>query len=438
MDPHSSLLDWIPHFGPRIKYVKEGRGWGWILTELVVAAITFFCLVAAVVSATYTFLADLAPAPQSLLSDCFRSLIFGAVVGYWTNVLAIIFMFRPYTEKKWLKLLRPLGFPSQGVVPANQVQLAQEVGLGIEEKLLKPEALAEDLTKLIPELLGDPATRADLNGALARGFRSQVPALKEWLEPMILDQGRRASDAFLQPSSVDRLFSDVIEPLLARPQTRTKIIDGVLGIARRVLPEIVEFLRDVVERYRDSGFWKRIAVGFAEMTGALDWSALAEVMETELASAKTRESIRLHLKRAVETIRVDLARQGEEQPELVREVLLRFRGFVSSGIDPMLKAFLNDMADNLGRGDQMVKWLEPLLPSMVESELPAILRKKPVQDRLVAGFQVARRVEEAIKGMKVEDLQKMVDDVAIRQFSALAVLGAALGAVSGLVFALLF
>ena len=59
-----------------------------------------------------------------------------AAVGYLTNYLAILLLFKPYKPVKWL-------FGFQGVLPKEQAALAKKMGEEIPAALLPPEELAE-------------------------------------------------------------------------------------------------------------------------------------------------------------------------------------------------------------------------------------------------------------------------------------------------------
>ncbi len=78
--------------------------------------------------------------------------IIGAVIGYWTNRIAIMMLFRPLTAKQ----LGPIPIPlTPGIVPRNRHELASSIGSIVDSELLGVE--------IIQQQLDTPSVREDLN-----------------------------------------------------------------------------------------------------------------------------------------------------------------------------------------------------------------------------------------------------------------------------------
>ena len=69
--------------------------------------------------------------------------VVGALIGWITNRLAVMLIFRPY------KPVRLLGYTFQGVVPKRRLELAEKIGAVIEKELLSMEDLVAMLLSLI-------------------------------------------------------------------------------------------------------------------------------------------------------------------------------------------------------------------------------------------------------------------------------------------------
>lgn len=70
--------------------------------------------------------------------------IAGAVIGYFTNWLAIKMLFRPYTEKKLFGCTLPF---TPGLVPKEKERIAKALGDAVGGQLLTSDTIIESLTK---------------------------------------------------------------------------------------------------------------------------------------------------------------------------------------------------------------------------------------------------------------------------------------------------
>ena len=74
--------------------------------------------------------------------------IAGAIIGYFTNDLAIKMLFRPYRARYFAG--RQLPF-TPGLIPRNQERLAKRVSDTIMGSLLTPEELQKLTRRLLPQ-----------------------------------------------------------------------------------------------------------------------------------------------------------------------------------------------------------------------------------------------------------------------------------------------
>ena len=68
--------------------------------------------------------------------------VIGALIGLFTNYIAVKMLFRPYTEKRIGKLKIPF---TPGIIPRRQAALAKALGHMIEEDLVRKEDLKSSL-----------------------------------------------------------------------------------------------------------------------------------------------------------------------------------------------------------------------------------------------------------------------------------------------------
>lgn len=69
-------------------------------------------------------------------------IIIGAIIGYFTNWLAIKMLFRPYYEKKVLGIRLPF---TPGLIPKESKRIAKTIGESISNHLITPQALTRAL-----------------------------------------------------------------------------------------------------------------------------------------------------------------------------------------------------------------------------------------------------------------------------------------------------
>ena len=85
----------------------------------------------------------------AILQEWLFPVFTAAAVGYLTNYLAILLLFRPYKAVKYLS-----GF--QGVLPREQAALAKKMGEEIPAYLLPQEELSNQLSTVVCNDLDDP------------------------------------------------------------------------------------------------------------------------------------------------------------------------------------------------------------------------------------------------------------------------------------------
>jgi len=85
--------------------------------------------------------------------------LMGAVIGYFTNWLAIKMLFRPHTEKRVFGIRLPF---TPGLIPKEKLRLAKAMGETLSENVLTKDVLADSLAS--------PAVRENISEAIDTGF----------------------------------------------------------------------------------------------------------------------------------------------------------------------------------------------------------------------------------------------------------------------------
>ncbi len=77
--------------------------------------------------------------------------LIGAAIGYITNAIAIAMLFKPYTEKRFLKIKIPM---TPGIIPKERYELSSSIGRLVSRELLTEDAVKTQISskKFIQEM----------------------------------------------------------------------------------------------------------------------------------------------------------------------------------------------------------------------------------------------------------------------------------------------
>ncbi|HAX75333.1 MAG TPA: DUF445 domain-containing protein, partial [Cyanobacteria bacterium UBA11372] len=189
--------------------------------------------------------------------------ILGAIIGYFTNDIAIKMLFRPYRAIYIGKRRLPF---TPGLIPANQERLAKRVSDTIMGSLLTPD----ELQKLARRLLHTERVQAGIHWLLRlalaqiQGDKEQKTAkilaailrdlLSESLPRLLKVLARR--DDFLE-AQINQIFDQILIDFQLTEQQSGQLADWLLHV---VLPPdvvrlaIIDFLTDRNIQVIDEGF----------------------------------------------------------------------------------------------------------------------------------------------------------------------------------------
>ncbi|KEO82084.1 DUF445 family protein [Tumebacillus flagellatus] len=125
------------------------------------------------------------------------NVIVGAVIGLFTNWLAIVMLFRPWTEKKVFGMRVPF---TPGLIPSRQGELAEKLGEIVEEDLLTPEGVAKSLRRPALEFAVKRAAISAIGNAL-----HEAPTLGQLLARLFGAKSQERIETFLVERAVQFL-----------------------------------------------------------------------------------------------------------------------------------------------------------------------------------------------------------------------------------------
>ena len=181
--------------------------------------------------------------------------LLGAVIGYVTNAIAIRMLFRPLTAVRVLGVRLPL---TPGIIPKQRTALAESIGQMVSRELLTEEAvrrqlatenfqlrLGQNIETLLADIVATPL--AELQGAnqelvftsvegfLSEGLysffssRSFIHGVRNILSRVVRSLGDKRVGELVGEAEVGAVLVDRLVPLLAQPDSRSKIARAVEG-----------------------------------------------------------------------------------------------------------------------------------------------------------------------------------------------------------------
>lgn len=387
--------------------------------------------------------------------------VFGGVIGYFTNDLAIKMLFRPYRPYFIFKRRLPL---TPGLIPSNQERLAQRVADTIMGSLLTPE----ELEKLARRLLKTERTQRAIQwllGLALNQVQSQNQArtaeiVGKVLEDLVGESFPRLlrvwarRDDFLQ-AQLDQIFDQVLLEFQLSPEQAQQLANWLLisvlppDTLRRVL---VDFLTDrniqVVDeifRSKTSGTYWVVANLFgvrnalvrlrsfclderqtsnariAELVEALNLNARLQEIFQQLTLQSLPVSTVRELRRTVrETVRSYIRTLG---PELLRGL--------SSTINWQMLA--TQLLNRLQNSQVISDSLEP-----VSEELALILERYLEKDleslvaQVIPILDIDQVIIDRVNATNPRDLEIAIQGIVRNELQAIVNLGGALGFLIGM------
>ena len=268
------------------------------------------------------------------LLDLLLPPVFGFVIGFVTNAVAILMLFRPYEE------VRFLGLRFQGMVSRRKADIARSVAHTVASQLLREDRVAqrlvgEETRRALEELIHDLVGRyaATEYGTLASVLGdSRVHAVEAAVGQLVVEASRAAQGWAATPDGV-RVVISVLQAVLERSPAE------LLGSEEALVSGVA--VRTITEALAAPELETRVRGVLAHLVVRL---AGAETPLADLLPAEAREAL-LH---TVRSVMPTLLRRFEEallSPSNVEKL----KGAVRSGIEDYLLEAKGGVVRNLVR-----------------------------------------------------------------------------------------
>lgn len=358
----------------------------------------------------------------------------GALIGGFTNHLAIKMLFRPH-EAKYIGSWRVPFTP--GLIPKRRDELARQFGKTVTNYLLTPETFRKKLLTPAMQLKAENFLQQKLEDHILHSDKS----LNDWLEVAgATDVANKAEQKVLEV-----LDSQLIS---LRTKLTTGIVEEVVpadwrsGVEARI-PQITSYILEKSEQYCESdegkAMFRKLIDDFLASKGTLGSMVNMFFGESESLVGKVQKEA---LKFIAAPGTYDLVNTiiGNEWDKLQkRPVDELLAGFDWDGLFDSIKAYTSKELAIESRLDKTLAaywptgavWtsenVTPMLTAFAfkqaEEQMEKSLRKLKIDDM----------VKEQVDSFPVEVLEDLVLGISRREFKMITVLGAVLGGAIGIV-----
>lgn len=395
---------------------------GFALAELVLlplSFVTFGYVVAEVVLGRFGV--GLARYMPLWLSKWALPVLVAAAIGYITNWLAILMLFKPYERHKWLFV-----WP-QGLLPRNKASMAKQIGHQVGSELLPPETLINEFVTEVRTYLSRQEVIVKIREMVQDMLKRHEADVVGLLVPQIEKTVGGILERFMTPEQLRTFWEKTLAPRLNSPETREFLARKIVEVVDANAPGLVRSIREKLRAHLNSlplmpGILVDLVLEFFA-----DEVAMRNLLSDWLGQPSTQDMFRDKLlvvgEKAGEWIRSE---QG-------REKLERFTDEMKSKCSDYVARYVHEelpkLVSKAFASEKLWRWVEQTaLPTVKERLLAFLVENK---DFLVKKLRLADRIEAAINAQDIAHFHKMLNDLAAQHLSAIQVLGYLLGGIVG-------
>jgi uncharacterized membrane protein YheB (UPF0754 family) len=261
----------------------------------------------------------------------------GAIIGYFTNWLAIKMLFRPHQEKRILGFKMPF---TPGLIPKERERIAKSVGETVGTHLLTDDAIKKALS-------GEK-----MNKQLQLWINNNIENLKNSRLTIGENIKNLTGKKYIEvTSSMADKLRELMVPHIRSEKTREKVI---LSIEDYIMEELKVSPKDLLEQEYSAKLKLRIIDKIEEIKSSLEFKEIlrdyinTRLKELELSDKCINEvvpdSILAGIKSYIYNSRAEISSGiGEmlKQPDIEDRIKKVISSIISSNLSPMIAMFIN-------------------------------------------------------------------------------------------------
>ncbi|MCQ2380417.1 MAG: DUF445 family protein [Victivallaceae bacterium] len=348
--------------------------------------------------------------------------LLAGAVGYLTNWLAILMLFRPYVEKKWL-----IGW-KRGLIPRNIDDKAHKMGEMVGNELLNPDAIAEELKAELGGFLRNPEVVNEAKAKFQSFIEGHVQSITDFLVPEIKGTLKTTVNELVTPENLRKFWDESIEPRMRSEETRAKIAGVIVDFAKKNVAPLASLIRErAIEALdREHPFTPRALIEWL-FDFIISENSMKSMIGAWLGERDTATMLRDKLVAVADTMKSWIA--SGEGKESLGSFAEESRDKLNSLLEQYLEKALPKFTREALESPRLWNWIEDELLPRIATEVEGYVseHKQIIVDKL----HLATRVENAINGMSIPKFHNTINEVAGQHLGASQVLGFILGAAIG-------
>ena len=354
-------------------------------------------------------------------------ILLAGAVGYLTNWLAIMMLFRPYDPVKWLVI-----WP-QGMIPRNKSAVAQKMGDEVGNKLLSPEQLADEITGKLVLFLSDPAVIKKIRMKIQEFLLLYQKTIVEFLIPKIEKTLVDEIDKLITPDNLKDFWEKELRARLDSEETRNQIAEYVVKVGQDNASSLTAAIQDQLHAYLVQKLvfipqFIRNQVVQLVISFFADRASMQTMVKNWLAAPETQKMI------CDKMINIGVKMNEWIQSPEAKAKLGCFSDDAKKSLKEFLKNYLHTalpaFAQNALDSPELWQWFETeMLPGARDGLVDFVNGHK---QQIIDNLKLAQRIEDAINAQDVRNFHTMINNIAAQHLGAIQVLGFLLGVLVGL------
>ncbi len=387
-----------------------------------------------------------------MIGEAFFTVCLTANIGYFTNFIAIKMLFRPYDKSA-------LG--RQGLIPRNQKKLAASLSATLSDHFLASEHWEEYLHKanLLPQLIDSTdsfikkwlavqSNRLLLLEMMTEALRQNRDSVARFINRLQSNFVQQALEEFDPESFLEQGFEWIEQQFETQPEKMTFVIEPVINTIAGNVPLIASRLVNAIDQHIEKQDTLRRSVAKAAR-----WSAnfseedIKNYLFRLIASTEFRHTLFEGLESLVKEYKrrglvnsektgIDRNTDTAESPLDVKQLFGDLiKGKLKKLVTPELLISYLQKDDNkvllADAVDRVINQLLPVIKSKASSpEFAASLYRK--LSAIIEDIDLKEVIEEKASGFSPAKMESIFHNMIADQLVFIELLGAFLGALSGL------
>lgn len=354
--------------------------------------------------------------------------LLAGAVGYLTNWLAIIMLFRPYDPVKWFFV-----WP-QGMIPRNKDNIAKVFGRQVGSELLSPEEIAEELSGCVVLYLRRPNTIKHVKSDFQEFMTEHLEEVTAFLVPKIQKTLCDAIEGMVTPDKVKSFLEGEILPWIKAPENRTMLAEKLIvflqgnasGLSNRIQQELSTRVNARVNSIPGIGLLLGPVIQVV-MRFFADQQVMKDMLSNWLADKNTQ----ILLEEEV----VSFANRFNDwlNTEEANQKLKEFSDSSKTRLNKMVKTYLETSFPEILKKEVLSDSLWNVFETRFYPSLTLKISEFISSQRaeLVEFLNLPSRIEKSITKMKIPKFHKWINAVVAEHLGAIQVLGFVLGIIVG-------